>query len=237
MAGFARRELDLLGFARRQRGRRAAVRRPRRASSSAATCSSSRTSDEARTTRASAGSCASTTRARPRSRRTSSSPAARPMPAELEAFLAERRAARSTCACPSAARRRLMALAGRNAAETLAARAGPLARRPGPDAWRAGGAGQRARAGGPADAHRVLRHQHHPGHQLGRQHGRVRGGPAARATTAGSGSRRWRARRLRQPPGGLPAPLQAGPRARRGAPKSSAGGCPTWSSSTAARAR
>ena len=140
--------------------------------------------------------------------------------------------------------------AARGGAGAVAARRAQRSRDAGPGAGAlAGGPGQDpggARASSPrrwgcrpADAHRVLRHQHDPGHLDGGQHGGVRGGPAAeRRVPPVPDPDRGGAGRLRQPPGGAatPVPTRAG-RARRGAPRSCAGACPTWSSSTAARAR
>ena len=107
-------------------------------------------------------------------------PSLPPDRAELVAFLEARRGRRVELAVPQRGERReLMDLAARNAAETLGARAGALAGRRGQDAGRAGGACRRAGPAGAAAAHRVLRHLDDPGHEHGRQHGRLRGGPAA----------------------------------------------------------
>ena len=132
-----------------------------------------------------------------------------------------------------------MALAARNAAETLAREQVALAGRPGQDRAGAGRAGRRPGAAGAARAHRVLRHQHHPGHLHGRQHGRLRGRPAAhrrvpplphpggrRARTTSPATRRCC---------GAASVARSTP--RRAPPSSCAGACPTSSSSTAARAR
>ena len=75
--------------------------------------------------------------------------------------------------------RALMALAARNAAETLAREQARWLADEGKTLRRPRGAGRCAGPAGAADAHRVLRHQHHPGHVHRGQHGRVRGRPAA----------------------------------------------------------
>ena len=96
-------------------------------------------------------------------------------------------------------------------------RARPLAGRPGPDAGCARGARRGPRPARAADAHRVLRHQHVPGRPVGRQHGRLRGGPAAdRGVPPLPGQDGQGTERLRQPPGGAHPPLPAGPGRRRG---------------------
>ena len=83
-----------------------------------------------------------------------------------------------------------------------------LAGRRGPDAGRARGAGRGARPARPADADRVLRHLQLPGRAVGRQHGRVRGGPAADGGVPPVPDQDRPGReRLREPPGGPPPPL------------------------------
>ena len=142
--------------------------------------------------------------------------------------------------CPSAARAgRSWPSPARNAAETLARE---QARWLADQGRTLGALEELADALGPAgrpDAHRVLRHQHHPGHEHRGQHGRVRGGPAAQRRVPPLPDQDRRRARTTSPATGRSSGGASGgrSRARRGAPRSCAGGCPTWSSSTAARAR
>ena len=68
-----------------------------------------------------------------------------------------------------------------------------------------------------------------PGQRVGRQHGRVRGGQAAHRRVPPVPDPDGRGpERLREPPGGAPAPVPAGQgRARRATRRSAAGRCPT----------
>ena len=157
-------------------------------------------------------------------------PAALSDTSALEAFLAERRV--GTGPPPGAAPGREARAHGAGAAERrrdARSRARALARRPGPDPRRARGARGGARPARPADADRVLRHQHVPGGPVGRQHGRVRGGPAAeRGVPPLPGQDRPGPERLREPPGSAAPGGSAGRRpATRAARRSSAGSCRT----------
>ena len=116
-----------------------------------------------------------------------------------------------------------MALATRNAAETLAREHARWLADEGKTLAALGAAGRGAGAARPAAPDRVLRHLERPGLRLGRQHGRLRGGPAADgrvpAVQDPDGRRR---ERLRVAPGGPAAPLPARAERRggqcRGAP-------------------
>ena len=158
-------------------------------------------------------------------------PAALTEASALEAFLAERRSGPGAPAGAAPRREARAHGAGASATptETLAReQARWLA-----DQGRTLGALEELAAAldlpGPADAHRVLRHQHVPGRPVGRQHGRLRGGPAADGRVPplpgqdGPGPER-----LRQPPGGAHCAASAGRRpVTRAAPRSSAGSCRT----------
>ena len=160
--------------------------------------------------------------------------------ADLEAFLAARRGSVVRLRTPQRGEKReLMDLADPQRAGVARARGRALAGRRGPDAGRARGAGGGAGPARPADADRVLRHLQLPGRAVGRQHGRVRGGPAADGGVPPVPDQdRPGLERLRQPPGGPAPPLPPAPRpARRGSRRSVAGRCRTSSSSTAAGAR
>ena len=123
-------------------------------------------------------------------------PFALPDAADLEAFLARRRGGPVHLSVPQRGERReLMALATRNAAETLAREQARWLADQGKTLGGARGAGRGARAARAAAPDRVLRHLERPGLRFGRHDGRLRGGPAAdRASTAGSRSGRSSAR-------------------------------------------
>ena len=224
-----------------RRGRRPAVRRSATARPSARDVFLLENVATQPTTRRCRRSSSSTTRRPARSRRASSSHASPADAAELSSFLDARRGAtRSPSTCRSAASgRALMELAARNAAETLAREQARWLADQGKTLAALEELAEALGLPAPPHAHRVLRHQHHPGHQHGRQHGRLRGGPAAqrrvpplpgpdrrRAPDDFASHREVLRRRFR-------------PRARgeEGTPRSCAGACPTWSSSTAARVR
>ncbi len=149
--------------------------------------------------------------------------------ADLEAFLAARRGRRVRLLVPQRGeKRRLVELAGRNAAETLAREQARWLADEGKTLVRARGAGGRAGPAGPADADRVLRHHHVPGEPDGRQHGRLRGGQAADGRVPPlPDPRRRRPGRLREPRGdaAAPPPSREGGRGgeRRGAALGAAG--------------
>jgi excinuclease ABC subunit C len=238
MAAFARTELDLLGFARQDN--QAAVQlfaiRDGKTSGATSSCSTRRATRPTR--RSWPASSSSTTRAPPRSRARSRAPPGWGTTADLEAFLAvapgrpvrsvpqRGRAARADGARHAQRRETLareqarwLADEGKTLAalEELAEALGLPARRCASSATTS--ATSRAR--------------------IGRQHGRVRGGPAAHRRVPplpdpdGRGGQR-----RRQPPGGAAPALPSDEgRARRGARRSGAGRCRTWSSSTAGRAR
>ena len=172
----------------------------------------------------------STTRARRRSRRRCSFRSPCPTPADLEAFLTARRGRPSRLAVPQRGEKReLMALATRNAGETLAREQARWLADEGKTLGGPGGAGRGARPARAADADRVLRHLEHPGLRHGRQHGRVRGGQAAdRGVPPVQDPDGRRAERLRRRTRRCCAGGSAGPRrARRAARRRSAGRCPT----------
>ena len=219
MAGFARTELDLLGLRPPgQPGGRPALRDPRREAPRAATSSCSTRCARRPTTRCSRASSEQYYAAR------ELHPARGPRPGRAQRC--RRRSRRSwpsgapgrcTCASPGAARS-ASSWSWRSATPP---RPWPASRRAGwptrADARRARGARRGARPAGSADAHRVLRHQHVPGRPVGRQHGRLRGGPAAdRRVPPLPGPDGPGPERLRQPPGGAPAPLPPGEGRRRG---------------------
>ena len=81
----------------------------------------------------------------------------------------------------------------------------------------------------PPHAHRVLRHQHHPGHQHRGQHGRLRGGPAAdRRVPPLPGADRRRARTTSPATRRCSGAASGAPCGRRrGTRRSCAGGCRT----------
>ena len=233
MAAFARTELDVVGLARQDNeAGGAAVRDPQRQDRSAATCSCSTPAATRPTTRCLAASSSSSTRARRRSRREILRAGRRSRtPTSWRRSCAARRGAAGPPA-RAAARREARAHGPRapQRRRDAAARARPLARRPGPDP---GGARRSWPTAlglpGAADAHRVLRHQHVPGRRVGRQHGRVRGGPAAdRRVPPLSRSGRSRARTTSPATRRCCAAASIGlATARRAAPRSCAGGCRT----------
>ena len=103
-----------------------------------------------------------------------------PRRADLEAFLAERRGGPVHLRVPQRGEKReLLALATRNAAETLAREQARWLADQGKTLGRARGAGRGARPARAAAPDRVLRHQQRPGQRVGRQHGRLRGRQAA----------------------------------------------------------
>ena len=139
-------------------------------------------------------------------------------------------AARSELAVPQRGeKRRLVELAARNAAETLAReQARWLADEGKTLAALEELAGALGLPGPPAriECYDI---EHDPGPRDGREHGRLRGRPAAdRRLPPLPDQGRRRPGRLRQPRGDAPAPAPARRRrARRGAPRSCAGPCPT----------
>ena len=160
--------------------------------------------------------------------------------AALEAFLAERRGGPVHLRVPQRGEKReLLALATRNATETLARE---QARWLADQGKTLAALEELAEALGlrrSAAPDRVLRHQQLPGQRIGRQHGRVRGRQAAIRRVPPVPDQDGRPARTTSPAtrrcsaaGSAP----SGP-ARRGARRSVAGRCRTWSSSTAARAR
>jgi excinuclease ABC subunit C len=102
-----------------------------------------------------------------------------PMPPTFSSCSRRGVAGASPSTCPDAAGSVSSWSWPRGTRPSAGARAGPLAGRRGQDARRARGAGRCPRARCDADPHRVLRHQHHPGDEHGRQHGRLRGRAAA----------------------------------------------------------
>ncbi len=183
MAAFARTELDAL-VALARSGAQAAVQvfavRDGQADR-AATCTCSRRPSDVGDDEVLAGSCSSTT-----ARSTivpPPGPASRRSPADtadLEAFLADRRGHRVRLLVPARGeKRRLVDLAGRNAADFLAREQARWLADEGKTLARPRGAGRGAGPRRPAAADRVLRHLDDPGPGDRRQHGRVRGREAA----------------------------------------------------------
>ena len=223
-----------------QPGRRPAVRDPRRRSSSDATCSSSRRPARRPTTRSSAASSSSTTSGPASIPREVYVPTEIPGGRDLEAFLAERRGGPVHLRVPQRGEKReLLALATRNAGETLAREQARWLADQGKTLQALEELAEALNLPGAAAPHRVLRHQQLPGQRIGRQHGRLRGRQAALRRVPAVPDQDGRRARTTSPAtrrssvGGSASPGPA-TRARR---RRAAGRCRTSSSSTAGAAR
>ena len=137
---------------------------------------------------------------------------------ELEAFLTARRGAAVHLRVPRRGEKReLLELATRNATETLAREHARWLADQGKTLAALEELAEALGLAGPPLPDRVLRHQQLPGRAVGRQHGRLRGGPAADRRVPPLPDQDGQGRqRLRQPPGSAAAPLQAGQVGRRG---------------------